>query len=306
MTKNVPETPIVNLLRPTSGGTRQGQRPERYRYWRVGRATGAPIGLDFWVARAGEYQGRAGYFYRANEWEQANWTQVYYFLDGNVSFKLSGEKQDVAPGDLLIMPAGTSIEGQSDAEIRFHWFALQGRWPQALGSSPKVRRLACGVEAVLQERFIDLRETLILQRPGYMLKSVGIFYAILARLAERGLLPSAPQAKSGEPYPDSVRNAVIFLQEHFTRPFDAGRTADAAGVSKSHLRALFMRWLGESPRAYHSRLRIDEATRLLREQQISVSEVAMKVGFSDRSHFSRLFKRRQGVPPSRYLAQVNE
>ncbi len=300
-TKKVTVPLARHLRRPTSGGTRQGQRPERYRYWRVGYSARPDQRLEFWVSQAGEYHGRAGYFYRATEWEQANWTQFYYFLNGRTRFTLSGADQYAGPGDLLVLPAGFTVEGQSDQEIRFHWFALQGGWPAALGSDPKVRCIPCGADPILVDRFVDLRETLILQRPGHPLQAIGIFYAILARLEARAT-PHKDGRQGAGGYPESIRNAVIFMQEHFDQPFDPSRIAAAAGISASHLRALFDRWLGESPRRYFTRLRIEEAARLLREQQVSVLEVAMKVGFRDRGNFSRTFKRWMGVAPSRFAA----
>ena len=68
-------------------------------------------------------------------------------------------------------------------------------------------------------------------------------------------------------------------------------------VSQSHLRALFEKWLGESPKQYHTHYRIDQAKRLLCEQHLSIFEVAFQVGFTDARHFSRVFKQVIGVSP---------
>jgi transcriptional regulator GlxA family with amidase domain len=101
-------------------------------------------------------------------------------------------------------------------------------------------------------------------------------------------------------YPEVVRNAIIFLRENYAVPFDAAQTAAVVGLSQSHLRALFEKWLGESPKQYHTRCRIDQARRLLNEQRLPVAEVAFHVGFTDPHHFSRVFKQIMGVAPSHY------
>ena len=72
-------------------------------------------------------------------------------------------------------------------------------------------------------------------------------------------------------------------------------------MSPSHLRALFEKWVGESPKRFHTRCRIDQAKRLFREQNLSVAEVGFHVGFADVHHFSRVFKQITGVAPSRYV-----
>ena len=46
--------------------------------------------------------------------------------------------------------------------------------------------------------------------------------------------------------------------------------------------------------------RIEQAVRLLNEQQLSVSEVAYNLGFADTHHFSRTFKRVMGLSPGKY------
>jgi AraC-like DNA-binding protein len=52
--------------------------------------------------------------------------------------------------------------------------------------------------------------------------------------------------------------------------------------------------------AYLRGLRMDRAKRLLREEELTVAQVADAVGFSDPYHFSRVFRQHVGMPPSRY------
>ncbi|VAW32114.1 hypothetical protein MNBD_CHLOROFLEXI01-120, partial [hydrothermal vent metagenome] len=61
---------------------------------------------------------------------------------------------------------------------------------------------------------------------------------------------------------------------------------------------LFEKWVGESPKRYHTRCRIEQAGQLLRDQHLSVKVVADLVGFSDVSYFSRVFKQITGVAPT--------
>ena len=147
-----------------------------------------------------------------------------------------------------------------------------------------------------------MRETLILQRPGVAFRALGIFYTLIARVEELAQRFSNQPFIERHTYPEAVRNAIIYLEENYVPNFSAAQTASKAGVSASHLRALFEKWLGESPKQFHTRCRIQEAKRLLREQNLSVSEVALQVGFTDRSHFSRVFRQYAGVSPSQYGA----
>jgi YesN/AraC family two-component response regulator len=47
--------------------------------------------------------------------------------------------------------------------------------------------------------------------------------------------------------------------------------------------------------------KIEQAKHLLRQGSLSISEIAYSLGFTDPSHFSRVFKKSEGVPPSKML-----
>ncbi|MFG1604920.1 helix-turn-helix transcriptional regulator [Actinoplanes sp. NPDC049265] len=78
--------------------------------------------------------------------------------------------------------------------------------------------------------------------------------------------------------------------------------AAAAGLSRFHLLRLFKQHTGETPAQFHLRLRLDRARRLLRTGTASVSEIAVRCGFADSSHFARAFRRATGVSPTSYRA----
>jgi transcriptional regulator GlxA family with amidase domain len=179
--------------------------------------------------------------------------------------------------------------------MKYHWFVLEGIWPRVLGEL-KIQHRCLDYDAEVEAMLIELREVLILRKPGYALRSIGVFYEVVARVEEISGVSAVPESA----YPEAVRNALIFLRENYAVPFDAAQTAAAVGLSQSHLRALFDKWLGESPKQFHTRCRIDQARRLLNEQRLPVVEVAFHVGFTDPHHFSRVFKQMMGVAPSYY------
>lgn len=277
-----------------SGGTNNGLRPARYHYWRVGYGARGFFGLDFWVERAGEFHCKPGYV--TGSVDHPEWTQVFFHLSGAATFDAGGHVRPVARGDLLIIPHGHKAIYSSNNGMKYHWFALGQHWPPIFGAAPHVQMLSPGYDAEVEARFTEIREILILRRPGYPLKAVGVIYELMARLEE---IKRAP-VTADSVYPEAVRNAIIYLRENYTAPYDAAQLAAAVSLSQSYLRALFEKWVGESPRQFHRRCRIDQAKRLLSEQRLPVAEVALLVGFNDGRYFSRVFKQVTGVPPSQY------
>jgi AraC family transcriptional regulator, glycine betaine-responsive activator len=82
-------------------------------------------------------------------------------------------------------------------------------------------------------------------------------------------------------------------------PLSRDAMARLAGVSARHLDRLFAEHRGASfPDDYH-RLRLEHADRLLRQSALSISEIAFATGYSSSSHFTRAYRRRFAVPPSK-------
>jgi AraC-like DNA-binding protein len=282
--------------RPIAGDTTNNLGLRRYDYWRTGYGPHFLPELDFCVAQAGEYHCKPNYV--TGNFEHSYQTQIFYHISGEAVFEYSrGNRTVVVSGDLMIIPPYHAFTYRSRLGMKYHWFVLEGVWPRVLGDL-EVKLHSLGYDAEIEAILIELREVLILRKLGYHLRSIGVFYELMARIEEISGTTDVPESA----YPEAVRNAVIFLRENYAVPFNAAQTAAVVGLSQSHLRALFDKWLGESPKQFHTRCRIDQARRLLNEQRLPVVEVAFHVGFTDPHHFSRVFKQVMGVAPSHYKA----
>jgi AraC-like DNA-binding protein len=76
--------------------------------------------------------------------------------------------------------------------------------------------------------------------------------------------------------------------------------ATDAGMSPTKLKRLFKQVFGDSIFSYYQNIRMQEAARLLREEKLSVSETGYRLGFTNLSHFSRVFQEYVGMKPKRY------
>jgi len=76
--------------------------------------------------------------------------------------------------------------------------------------------------------------------------------------------------------------------------------ADAAGLSAFHFAKLFKQSTGSSPHQYILQRRLERAKELLRNPQMSLSEVSQHTGFADQSHLTNVFRRFVGVTPAKF------
>jgi AraC family transcriptional regulator len=77
--------------------------------------------------------------------------------------------------------------------------------------------------------------------------------------------------------------------------------ASQVNLSPYHLAHLFKNTLGTSPYRYLLQLKCERAKYLIKNKNMSFTEIAYELGFSDQAHFSNSFKRTFGISPRQYF-----
>lgn len=78
------------------------------------------------------------------------------------------------------------------------------------------------------------------------------------------------------------------------------------GISRAHLYNKLLALTGKTPIEYIRILRIRRAAQLLEKSQLTVMEVAFKVGFNDPRYFTKHFKSEYNMTPSQYVKQFGK
>ena len=94
------------------------------------------------------------------------------------------------------------------------------------------------------------------------------------------------------------------IDREYAQPLDVEALARGAHMSAGHLSRQFRSAYGESPYAYLMTRRIERAMALLRQGDLSVTDVCFAVGCSSLGTFSTRFTELVGVPPSVYRSQA--
>ncbi len=97
-----------------------------------------------------------------------------------------------------------------------------------------------------------------------------------------------------------MQRAWMHLAGNLDRPVRISELAALGSVSVWYFTKTFQAIHGEGPQAASSRMRLAQAARLLRGTRLSVGEAGEACGFENNCSFSRAFRARFGMPPSRY------
>lgn len=120
---------------------------------------------------------------------------------------------------------------------------------------------------------------------------------LFERLLTRGHRPHRPVHRADADALSQVRVAVV---ADLSAPPELAQLAQLAGMSTSKLTDLFRQVFGDSIYGYYQKARMAEAGHLLRQTGYSVSETGHRLGFSNLSHFGRLFEKHYGITPKRF------
>ena len=226
----------------------------------------------------------------------------------------NGEETPVAAGQLLAIPAGLThtydtnegilVKGFCIHPSVFHriggsygWFSAlpeidrsQKRPPPRLLSDPHLFSVA---EEMFEQAISEYADFGPLRLPA--LEALGRYSAILfVRVM------TARQAPPGGVSMWQVRVVKAWLDRHYIEHISVESLARRANLSVSHFTARFRELTGLPPKAYTTRLRLAQATHILAETDVSVTEAASRVGFESPAQFSRTFRRHIGQSPAEY------
>ncbi|MCL2441796.1 MAG: helix-turn-helix domain-containing protein [Treponema sp.] len=107
----------------------------------------------------------------------------------------------------------------------------------------------------------------------------------------------------GIPHAAALRKAENFIMENFTRKISLKEISAVAGLSPPYFSTIFKEEMGENLSKYLNRLRVEKASRLLLDTEMSLSEIASCCCFEDQSWFSKIFKAYTGISPGKYRNQ---
>jgi AraC-like DNA-binding protein len=97
-----------------------------------------------------------------------------------------------------------------------------------------------------------------------------------------------------------IARALALMHDRPGEPWTVESLGAAVGLSRSGFAARFLAGVGEPPLEYLAGWRMATAARLLRESELSTSEVAARVGYRSDAAFNRAFTRAEGTGPGAF------
>lgn len=98
----------------------------------------------------------------------------------------------------------------------------------------------------------------------------------------------------------TLKIMLAFIKEEYSNPITLDDIAGAGNVSKTFCNTLFNKYTDQTPIENLTRFRVGKVADLLREGNLSMSEIAFKTGFSSQSYMSETFRKYYGESPKEF------
>lgn len=129
---------------------------------------------------------------------------------------------------------------------------------------------------------------------------IGGAYALMSAVIEMG---NGRLPKKSADY-ESIVQVIQYIDDNFSHTIKLSELSRLANMSATKLKNLFKQFTGRTVSEYILSKKTDYASHLLADSDLSIEELAKKVGFDTVSGFSTSFKKQTGIPPSEYRRQI--
>jgi AraC family transcriptional regulator len=156
----------------------------------------------------------------------------------------------------------------------------------------------CFTDGATRHLVRRIGQELRLRRPGSSLIVEGLLFELLGTLVrKRDLEPP----RRDDP---RLRRALDYLEANYRARFTVAEVAEQAGIHPSYLAELFRERYAVSVGEWVRNRRLEFVRDALRNPAMPISCIAIKAGFADQSHLTRLFRARFGATPAEYRRTI--
>lgn len=147
---------------------------------------------------------------------------------------------------------------------------------------------------------IRLGITRFLLKPSKIEELEEALSAMVTNLKQRNIFPSDSEHEEVAAGCFIVRNALQYMEDHYSEKLTLSKVAEETFVSQWHLSKLLNRQEGKNFSEILNQIRVVHAKALLQEKSYRIADISELVGFTDVAHFSRVFKKLEGISANEY------
>jgi AraC-like DNA-binding protein len=225
---------------------------------------------------------------------------IHYVISGCGVFQRNGQNYSLTKGCMfLIRPYELTLyQADNNDPWEYIWIGFNGQMVfDLLENSGFSNDNSTLYIPSLHDTFLSLKEAANLQHSSEIFLCSKI-YELFSQLHEE--FRPVLKGNSGSLYSKRARDYIVV---NYANHISVASIANMLGIDRRYLCRVFYNNTGDTPQNFLVNYRLEKAAVLLAKHDYSVSEAARSSGYDDIYNFSKMFKKKYGVPPSRYMKQ---
>lgn len=227
---------------------------------------------------------------------------IEYVSDGIGYIEINNKKIKVEKGDVYILKKGGEHYYYPDKDNPYtkYWINFYSEIFDAMFESSPLKDVVKIPGVFCEDLFIELLNVASTS-PYHRVVCYDVFEKLLKIFAK--LVKHTSKANS-QRIPANIRKIKNMLDQSVFSNISIEDICKKVSLSNSYVISQFKEYYGITPHQYLIDCKIKQATILLHDQSINMSEIANRLGFYDSYHFSKIFKQKLGVSPRIYRSKT--
>lgn len=225
---------------------------------------------------------------------------------GSMRALIAGEEIIAKAGDIIIVNPGCTHEAVATENIKYRalMFELISQFAQDKTARrllrPFINNTSVFMPLINDTDALEIINNIFKvteeKRNGFPLMQLGLVYQLLSILFEKH-----QDTRYIRPLAEGrLRQVIEYIAEHYCEDITSSNISEKFGYDPSYFCRLFKSVIGVRPTEYIRVLRLEKARRMLVNNDINISKIALECGFSDVNYFTRCFRKHYGLTASEY------
>jgi AraC-like DNA-binding protein len=223
---------------------------------------------------------------------------VHFILKGKGIYYEGGNTHTLSAGNGFLITPGQTTTYRADLEDPWEYC-----WIGFDGYEAKTILKNCGLSEeslIFHIKVEEVRDCLLTLVNSFR-NQLGNEYTYLSYLYQCFSFLKQNISNRPQEYTETyLKKAIEYLHQNYSYPIQIGDVAQHIGIDRTYLYKLFMQNKKISPKQYLIIYRLQVACHLLKETELSISEIAYSCGFHDGAALSRHFKNKYRISPMAY------
>jgi AraC-like DNA-binding protein/mannose-6-phosphate isomerase-like protein (cupin superfamily) len=234
-------------------------------------------------------------------------SEIIYIAEGEGEFVIGDTKYIAGAGDILIYNRGVLHEEKSNPQkpLKTYFCGVGGLHLEGVEEGCIIPNHICPVihadkyKHRVESYISNIFEEVNSQIMGFELISTHLLVSLIILITRIVKAYNVPEQTVAPP--NSLGYQIKhFIDRNYTQNIPLQEIANQLYISPYYMSRIFRKEIGYSPINYIIQRRIGEAKKLLLTTDMTVQEIALKVGYENTNYFSMLFKKVVGMSPKKF------